>query len=501
VSGATVEGSAAAGTLVSTLAAIDPDAGDSHSFAVTGGATHLFELVGNQVRVKEGAPLNVQSESQVALNVTVTDQGGLSHSQTIIVNLTNVGETGTDGDDVLLGTTGADIMKGKAGNDTYLVNSTGDLLVEQSNQGVDLVNAAIAAYTLPTDVENLAYVGSGSFTGIGNNASNKITGAADSDNLSGGSGNDSLHGEGGADTLSGGTGNDSMFGGAGLDSLSGGDGNDVASGGDDADSISGWNGNDRLLGGAGDDLLFGVGGADTLEGGAGADTLNGGAGNDKMAGGAGDDTYFVNAAKDAVTELASEGFDTVESSITLTPGANVERLILTGAGAINGTGNGLDNSLTGNGAANKLNGGSGNDTIDGGAGNDSLNGGQGADTYRLGRGGGKDVITNADTDGQPDTLLLGTTIAADDLWFSRSGEDLVVSVIGSGERATLKAWYIGSNSRLDFQLSDGGSLDAGSVQQLVSAMSFTTTPPSSLSALTSAQQSSVLTATDAAWDP
>ena len=71
-----------------------------------------------------------------------------------------------------------------------------------------------------------------------------------------------------------------------------------------------------------------------------------------MVGGTGDDTYVVNVATDVVTELANEGFDTVRSGVTLTLGANVENLVLTGTTAIKGTGNALDNVLTGNSAKN-----------------------------------------------------------------------------------------------------------------------------------------------------
>jgi Ca2+-binding RTX toxin-like protein len=52
-------------------------------------------------------------------------------------------------------------------------------------------------------------------------------------------------------------------------------------------------------------------------------------------------------------------------------GANVEKLTLTGATAINGTGNELGNVLRGNGADNILDGGAGADTLIGGAGNDT----------------------------------------------------------------------------------------------------------------------------------
>ena len=78
-----------------------------------------------------------------------------------------------------------------------------------------------------------------------------------------------------------------------------------------------------------------------------------------MIGGIGNDTYVVDNAGDVVTENANEGTDTVQSAVTYTLGANVENLTLTGAAAINGTGNALDNVLTGNSANNVLTGGAG----------------------------------------------------------------------------------------------------------------------------------------------
>jgi Ca2+-binding RTX toxin-like protein len=56
--------------------------------------------------------------------------------------------------------------------------------------------------------------------------------------------------------------------------------------------------------------------------------------------------------------------------VAYTLGSNLENLTLTGTGAINGTGNTLNNKITGNSANNILNGGAGNDTLTGGAGSD-----------------------------------------------------------------------------------------------------------------------------------
>ncbi|MFN7382832.1 MAG: beta strand repeat-containing protein [Dolichospermum sp.] len=136
-------------------------------------------------------------------------------------------------------------------------------------------------------------------------------------------------------------------------------------------------------GNAGNNILTGNSTNNTLNGEDGNDTLNGGAGIDTLIGGAGNDIYVVDSTTDVIIEVASQGIDTVQSSVTFTLAnvANVENLTLTGTTAINGTGNTGNNILTGNGGNNTLNGGDGNDTLNGGAGIDTLNGGAGNDIY------------------------------------------------------------------------------------------------------------------------
>jgi len=198
----------------------------------------------------------------------------------------------------------------------------------------------------------------------------KKNGTASDDKIDGLAGNDTLTGLNGKDTLLGGTGNDLLDGGVGNDSLLGGAGADTLLGGSDHDLLKGEADNDRLDGGKGND---------TLDGGTGADTLIGGDGND---------VYFIDNARDLITEASGSvsGKDTVNASITYTLPLNVENLKLTGLSDLNGTGSDLANTLQGNDGNNLLDGRNGNDTLNGGDGDDTLLGGSGVDVLIGGDG-------------------------------------------------------------------------------------------------------------------
>jgi len=118
---------------------------------------------------------------------------------------------GNNGDDWLDGGTGADLLVGGAQNDTFIVDSVGDIVTEASglNTGTDTVRASVN-YTLPNNVELLVLTG-GALNGTGNSVSNAITGNAHNNYLRGEGGNDLLNGGGGPneiDRLNGGLGAD-----------------------------------------------------------------------------------------------------------------------------------------------------------------------------------------------------------------------------------------------------------------------------------------------------
>ncbi len=286
--------------------------------------------------------------------------------------------TGGSDTDLLNGGTGADVMTGAAGDDTYVVDNTGDVVVEAAGEGTDTVRSSIA-YTLGANVENLVLTGTSSVAGTGNDLANTLTGNT---------GSNTLNGAGGADVLTGGRGNDTYIvdhaGDAVIEAVNEGTDRVLAS----VDftlsanvenltltgtAVSGT-GNDlrnTIAGNASDNILSGGGENDTLSGGAGHDLIDGGTGADSMSGGTGDDTYVVDNAGDRVSELSAQGNDHVLSSVSFTLGSNIERLTLTGTAAINGTGNTAANVITGNAANNILDGRSGADILTGGLGDDT----------------------------------------------------------------------------------------------------------------------------------
>lgn len=302
---------------------------------------------------------------------------------------------GLEGNDVLDAGDGDDSLDGGAGNDDVIGGAGADLL--HGGDGADLLVGGAGNDTLQMTVDALwpsGFVskneGSPGTSGTGQTVD--LLGKVRSfDVFQGGTGIDRLLGTSGGDAIALEDTLSPSFASAGprladIEIIDVGEGDDIVdlttkryAYGDV--TLLGGAGNDVLWANAGNDVLLGGTGNDSLYGGAGVDELDGDAGADMLLGGKGYDTYIVDNEGDMVTEYVNEGTDTVQTVITYTLGANLERLTLTGSAAINGTGNALNNVLTGNSAANVLSGSDGNDTLDGGVGADTLIGGLGNDTY------------------------------------------------------------------------------------------------------------------------
>src|SRR6185436_19804181 len=100
-------------------------------------------------------------------------------------------------------------------------------------------------------------------------------------------------------------------------------------------------------------------------GGAGNDELDGGDGVNTLIGGQGNDFYHFGAGTGVITELAGQGTDTIEASVTfsLAGFVNVENLEFNDNADIDGTGNDLNNVINGADGKNILSGGKGNDQL------------------------------------------------------------------------------------------------------------------------------------------
>ena len=478
-------------------------------------------------------------------------------------HLSLVGGSGSDtlvgfnGNDTLNGGGGADRLVGAGGNDLYIVDNASDVVQESANAGIDTVQSGVS-YTLGANLENLTLTGSAS-KGVGNDLNNTITGNDVANRLEGGKGADTLIGGAGADTMIGGDGDDVYYVDNASDVVTEGAQSAIAkffgvkdtTGNDKvyasinytlganvenlklvgaAVSGSGNSLNNIIIGNEMNNVLTGNGGNDTLDGGIGADTMKGGTGND---------IYFVDNLGDTIVD--GGGNDSVVATIDYTISQSfIENLTLFGYDAVYGTGNSGNNVLVGSLGDNVLDGAGGNDTLYGGegndvlkggagtdrlfggggmdtliggAGNDFLSGGVGADTYVFSRGSGQDVIRDGDAtyfdsnyDGvlnaedEVNDVLEFTDVNSNQLWFSRSGQDLVVSVIGTSDKVTIEQWYDRDAYHVEqFKAADGKVLLDGDVNRLVSAMSSFAPPASGQTSLSSSYQNKLEPVLAATW--
>src|SRR4051812_1193898 len=215
------------------------------------------------------------STSQLTDNAanTLTGSTGADHLSGFGGNDSLAGKSGNDlifggdGNDTLDGGAGADMLVGNAGDDVYLVDQTGDVVIELAGEGHDVVVATAASYTLADNVEDLYFAGTGGFSGTGNSLGNRLAGGSGIDTLAGGAGDDVYEVQQSADVVIEGLnqGHDAVLSWAASYTLPDnvedlyfyGTGNFSGSGNALNNTMGGGAGNDHLSGGEGDDRLDG----------------------------------------------------------------------------------------------------------------------------------------------------------------------------------------------------------------------------------------------------
>ena len=434
-----------------TLGTTDQDAGDTFTYALTD-PSGKFELVnGNQIALKTGSALDYETTPSYSISVTTTDSSGAVFTQPFTINVgdfegsytgtagVNV-VTGTSEEDVIDGGGSGDTMSGGLGGDIYIVDNVGDVVIENSGEGIDTVKSSVT-YTLGNDVENLTLTGLSNINASGNALDNTIIGNTKNNIITGGAGADTLDGGAGTDTVDYSTDTTGVNVNLLTSAVSGGDaqGDVIAN----FENVTGGSGNDSIVGNSSNNVIFGGDGTDILDGGAGNDAIRGGSGADVLDGGAGTDTLdysqntgdmtmVLNGANVTTISGGSEADgDTIVNFESVTMGSGNDTVIIKSSTAGTFLTNAGDDTLyagSGNDTfESNLASTLGDDTIYTGDGNDAVGGGLGSDVLIGGRG--SDIIsysTAAVTESITIDLRAGTAIDTSSTVATNTGIDSII---------------------------------------------------------------------------
>jgi Ca2+-binding RTX toxin-like protein len=427
---------------------LDGESGnDTYLFTSNWGSDTLSDSVGTDTVDFTGNTSNLTVDLDSAGTHVTDGTNTVNWSGTIIENA--IGGSGADSitgnaaNNLLSGGMGIDTLIGEAGDDVYVVDHSLDVVIENSAEGTDTIQAS-ASYTLSANVENLTLTGTGFISGTGNNLANQITGNSGNNTLDGLAGNDSLDGSDGDDTyrFSGTWGSDTI-----TADVSGSDTVDLSTVSNsltidlDSSGIEVTDGTNTVnWSGTFIENAMGGSGADSITGNALGNVLNGGAGTDTLDGEAGDDIYRFSGTWGSDIILDASGTDTVilsgvsanltidldSSGTEVTDGANTVEW--SGTLIENASGGFGNDAITGNSTANVLSGNSGNDTLDAEGGNDTIAGGSGNDL--LIGGGGSDSLDGGSGN---DAYQFSGTWGADTITADLSGSDTVdLSTVSNG---------------------------------------------------------------------
>ena len=376
----------------------------------------------------------------------------------------------TTGDDVYSATAGDDVVRGLAGNDQ--ISGLGGIDTLDGGAGLDRLIGGAGADLLigGADADSFVYTAASDSVAVARDVIQDFVSGIDRIDLSaltvtgysigGGAGSFILDAVTAGGTLS-----------IDVRSANGFVANDVLGLPPVDLNLKGTAADETLTGGTGNDRMRGLAGADVLIGLAGNDSIDGGAGIDRMEGGAGNESYYVDDAADVVVELAGMGTDTIYSTaFAYTLGDDVEVLILRD-GAVEGTGNALDNLIIGTALDSRLFGMDGKDTLsgregadylDGGTGDDAMEGGVGDDTYII--DSRRDKVSEL-ANGGIDTIEIGASTYR----MSAEVENAVLTAGGGTVYGNDSANRLAGNAADNFLYGGGGGdvIDGGEGRDII----------------------------------
>jgi Ca2+-binding RTX toxin-like protein len=527
--------------------------GTGNDVFVVNNASDLITKSSNTGSNTEQASVSVTLAANVQ-NLTGIGAAAITLTGNTLANVI----TANSGNDTLVAGSGVATLVGGAGNDVFVVNNASDVIRESANTGNNTEQTSVST-TLATNVQNLTGTGSAALTLTGNSLNDLITANTGADRLVAGSGQDTLVSGTGIDTLVGGTGNDVFVINNASDVITeaanSGNNTEQASVSvtlaANVQNLTGiGSGALTLTGNTLNNVITANSGADKLVAGSGLDTLVSGTGVDTLVGGTANNVFVVNNASDVITKSANTGSNTEQTSVSVTLAANVQNLTGIGSAAIKLTGNTLNDVITANSGNDTLVAGSGTDTLLGGDGNYSASVGAESDTVTLGNGndtlvsaegsanaetfqlgnGGDQVTLGSGTDhvtlgngvdtvaakAGTDTLTLGTgqyTLAntgavenvvltagmENQLWFAQVGNNLQINVLGSSEQITVDNWFTTGTKLNQLTSSDGHTINATGIGQLVQAMASFGIPPAGQTSYTTQEQTTLAPVMAANW--
>ncbi len=439
LSGGLVAENAANGTVVGTVTGADPDAGATLSYSLTNNAGGRFAINGStgQLTVANGSLLDYESATSHAITVRVTDQGGLTYDRGFTITVTNANEAPTNatlsggsvGENAANGTvvgtvTGVDPDAGATLSYSLTNNAGGRFAINASTGQLTVANGSLLDYeTATSHAITVRVTDQGGLTfdrAFTINVTNVNDAPSDA-------------------TLS---------------------ANSVAEGAPIGTVVGTVTGYDQDAGATLTYSLAGnAGGRFAINPTTGQLTVA----NPSM-------LDYESATSHAITvRVTDQGGLTFDQAFTINV-TNVTGVTLVGTEpSQNPHFPGGDDTLTGTGEGDTLSGLGGNDTLNGLAGSDLLYGGTGNDSYVFNRGDGADTVYDNcsgywESDGYggsywvaqhidagSDLLVLGSGIAASDIVFNVSGNDLIVGVRDPAnpnatfaqltDRITLQNWF------------------------------------------------------------